>query len=392
MSRLFLDHNATTPIKPAVKEAMIAAMDAGNPSSVHEEGRKAKTLVEAARADIAAACDAPKEGIIFTSGGTESINMALYGMARREKEPVTRLIVSGVEHNATLRCARALESEGLALEIIPTLADGRADTDWLKSRLSDYNPEKEGVFMACLMLANNETGVIQDISGVTSAIFAKGGYLFVDAVQAFGKMTISFNSLQADLMSVSAHKINGPKGAGALLTKPAVPLAPIVRGGGQEMSRRAGTEGIITIAGFAAAAREIDIDGTKRLETIRDRIEAGLKQMDIPGLRIFGEDAPRVPNTTCFAAPGFRAETQIMALDLAGIAISAGSACSSGKVTASHVTTAMGASDQEAECSIRVSLGYETPDDAAEIFLKEWSAAYARATKRATAPSATTAA
>ncbi|GGD01779.1 cysteine desulfurase family protein [Aquisalinus flavus] len=391
MSRLFLDHNATTPIKPAVKDAMIAAMEAGNPSSVHAEGRKAKALIEAARADVAAACDAPKEGIIFTSGGTEAINMALYGIARREKQPVTRLIVSGIEHNATLRCARALEQQGLDLEIIPTLENGRADTDWLKSRLADYAPEKEGIFMVCLMLANNETGVIQDVSGITSAIFAKGGYLFVDAVQAFGKMPISFSNLQADLMAVSAHKINGPKGAGALLSKPAVPLAPLVQGGGQEMSRRAGTEGIITIAGFSAAAREIDLDSAKRLEAIRDRIEAGLKQMDIPGLKIFGEDAPRVPNTTCFAAPGFRAETQIMALDLAGIAISAGSACSSGKVTASHVTTAMGASSEEAECSIRVSLGFDTPDDAAEIFLKEWSAAYARATKRAS-QSATTAA
>lgn len=385
MTRLFLDHNATTPLKPAVREAMIAAMAAGNPSSVHEEGRKAKALVEAARADLARALDAPAEGIIFTAGGTEAIALAMTGMARREKEPARRLFVSGIEHSAVMKTAAMLAGEGLELEIIPTLSNGQADAEWLKSRIDAYNTENEGNFLVCLMLANNETGVIQNIQALTSAIFAKGGYLFVDAVQAVGKIQCSFNNLQADLMAVSAHKIGGPKGAGALLTKPAIPLAPLVTGGGQELGRRGGTENVIGLAGFAAAIREIDVQAFGRLAAIRDRIETGLQAMDIPGLKVWGAGTARLPNTLCFSAPGFRAETQVMAMDLAGIAVSSGSACSSGKVAKSHVLAAMGASDEEAQSAIRVSLGWDTPDDAAERFLEKWSAAYARAARRSSA-------
>lgn len=384
MTRLFLDHNATSPLRPEARDAMIAALDIGNPSSVHDEGRKAKALLERARADIAAACDAPGEGVIFTSGGTEAINAALKGMARRENDAVTRLFVSEIEHDAVIGAARAVEHGGVTIEWIPTLPDGRADAAWMNNRLATYDMATDGIFMVCLMLANNETGVLQDLAAIRQSIFARGGYLFVDATQALGKLPVRFNDLQADLMAVSAHKIGGPKGAGALLTKPAIPLEPLIHGGGQELRRRAGTESLITIAGFGAACRAIDLTWNDRAAAIRDWVEAGLKAMDIPGLVIWGDTAHRLPNTLSFSAPGFRAETQIMALDLAGIAVSAGSACSSGKVTASHVLTAMGASEVEAQSAIRVSLGPDTPDSAADDFLKEWRSAYARATKRNT--------
>ena len=381
MTRLFLDHNATTPLKPQVRDAMIAAMEAGNPSSVHEEGRKAKALVEEARASLAKALDASANGIIFTSGGTEGINMALWGMVRREKDPVRRIFVSAIEHDATRGAAAAIGEAGLAeIEEIPVTGEGEVDAGWLQNRLARHDAATEGPFLVSIMLANNENGVVQKISAVAPGIFERGGYLFVDAVQVAGKIPVSFNHLQADLMAVSAHKIGGPKGAGALLTKPGIPLAPLLYGGGQEQRRRVGTENVTGIAGLGAAASAIDLEVMAQLAPLRDRIIDGLKASDIEGLRIWGEGAEaRLPNTVCFAAPGFRSETQVMALDLEGVAVSAGAACSSGKVNASQVTTAMGASEEEALSTIRVSLGWNTPADAPEIFLEKWRTAYGRA-------------
>ncbi|MGV6800739.1 MAG: cysteine desulfurase family protein [bacterium] len=383
MARLFLDHNATTPLKPAVKEAMIAAMEAGNPSSVHSEGRHAKALLETARAQLARRFDADTSGIIFTSGGTEAINMALWGMVRRETNPVTHLFISAIEHDAMLNCANALEQAGFVrVEIIPACANGQVDLSWLDRRLQKYDVEQEGAFLASIMLANNENGVIQDIASIRSTIFQKGGFLFVDAIQAAGKIPVSFNDQQTDLMAVSGHKIAGPKGIGALITKPGIPLAPLLQGGGQELRRRVGTENIIGIVGFGAAAEQINLDQMAQLSAMRDDIAAGLKQASITGLRIWGEDSERLPNTICFSAPGFASETQVMALDLEGIAVSAGSACSSGKVKASHVITALGARPEEASSTLRVSLGWNSPPDTATLFLEKWLEAYQRATKR----------
>lgn len=381
MTRLFLDHNATTPLKPEVREAMIGAMALGNPSSVHAEGRAAKKALETARGQLAEAVDAPVEGIIFNSGGTESINMALWGMARREKEPVRHLYVSAVEHDATLNCARAIAASGAAgLDIIPVRRTGEVDTDWLLAALAERSTDEP--FLVCLMLANNENGVIQDIEAVRGEIFKRGGYLFVDAVQALGKMPVSFNDLQADLMAVSGHKIGGPKGVGALLTKPGLPLQPIVQGGGQELRRRVGTENVIGIVGLGAAAAALDVESLERRAALRDRIEAGLLGAGVDGLRLWGRDAARrLPNTLCLSAPGFSSETQVMALDLEGVATSAGSACSSGKVKASHVVTALGASEAEATSTLRVSLGWDSPDDAADRFLAAWLPAWERSVK-----------
>ncbi len=382
MTRYYLDHNATTPLKPEVRAAMIAAMDAGNPSSVHTEGRKAKALLEEARSDVAKLVDAPATGVIFTGGGTEAINMALWGMVRRLKNPVKNIFVSGIEHDATINCARAIEESGRAnLKLTQVLPGGGYDAGWLKQQLADYDAEKDGAFLVCLMLANNETGVVQDIAAVRNEIFAKGGFLFVDAAQAVGKIKVSFNDLQADLMSIAAHKFNGPKGVGALVTKPGIPLEPLMQGGGQEMSRRAGTENMVAIAGLGAAAEATDLDHMAGLAALRDRLEAGLSKNNVAGLKIWGGESERLPNTLCFSAPGFSSETQVMALDLAGIAVSSGSACSSGKVKPSHVLTAMGANEEEAASTLRVSLGWDTTEEAVDAFLEKWSVAYARAVR-----------
>lgn len=382
MTRLFLDHNASTPLKPVVREAMIAAMDMGNPSSVHGEGRQAKALLETAREAVAAALDAPAKGIVFTSGGTEAINFALGGMARRTQDPVTRIFVSALEHEACLRSAAAL-GKLVNIETIPALPSGEINGDWLTERLTDYDVQVDGLFLVCIMLANNENGVIQNLAMLSPLIFQKGGYLFVDAVQAVGKVAVSFNNLQADLMSISAHKIGGPKGVGALLTKPGLVLEPLFYGGGQELRRRAGTENVIGIAGLGAAMAALDLAQMARLADLRQQVTEGLRAMNIEGLRIWGEEADqRLPNTVCFSAPGFAAETQVMALDLAGIAVSAGSACSSGKVKASHVVSALGANSGEAASTLRVSFGWDTPVDAAQVFLAKWAEAYQRAAKR----------
>ena len=382
MTRIFLDHNATTPIKPAVREAMIAAMDAGNPSSVHTEGRKAKGLLEQSRQELATLVDAPANGLIFTGGGTEAINMALWGMVRRAENPVRHLVVSATEHDAVINCARAIEKSGLAsIKLISPLQTGTYDADQLLAEVQKHDAEKDGAFLVCLMLANNETGVVQDIALVRSEIFSRGGFLFVDAAQAVGKIKVSFNDLQADLMSIAAHKFGGPKGVGALATKPVIPLEPLVQGGGQELRRRAGTENMIAIAGLGVAARDTDLEQMAGLAGLRDRLEDGLRKIGIEGLQIWGEGADRLPNTSCFSAPGFSSETQVMAMDLAGIAVSSGSACSSGKVKASHVLTAMGASEAEAASALRVSLGWNTTEEMIDLFLERWSEAYARATR-----------
>ncbi len=382
MNRIFFDHNATTPLKPIVKEAMTNAMDHGNPSSVHAEGRAAKAALEEARQALAGLVDAPANGIIFTSGGTEAINMSLWGMVQRKKNPIKTLFVTAFEHDATLNCASALEAAGLVtLKLIPVTPQGGYDAAWLLDELGSYDAEKEGAFLVCLMLANNETGVVQDLAPVRREIFAKGGFLFVDAAQAVGKVAVSFNDLQADLMSIAAHKFAGPKGIGALVTKPGIPLEPFMQGGGQELRRRPGTENMIAIVGLGAAAKATDLAAMADLALLRDKLETGLNEMSIDGLKIWGAECDRLPNTSCFSAPGFSSETQVMAMDLAGFAISAGSACSSGKVKISHVLAAMGASEQEATSTIRVSLGWDTKAEDIDLFLEKWHAAYTRATQ-----------
>ncbi|MEM7740826.1 MAG: cysteine desulfurase family protein [Pseudomonadota bacterium] len=379
--RLYLDHNATSPLRPEVREVMLEALSAPrNASSVHAEGRAAKAMVEGARKKIAARVNAPVESVIFTAGGTEADTMALTGLVRGGPK-VRRLMVSAIEHSAVTATAEALGAEIDHRETVPVTEAGVLDLAALEQRLGAYDEAKNGPFLLSVMLANNETGVIQPIADIAPMVWKAGGYLFVDAVQGFGKIDIDFSVLGADAIALSAHKAGGPPGVGALVVKPGLALAPLLRGGGQELSRRAGTENVAGIAGFGALAEAAEPSAYAELSTLRDAIEQGLPE----GVRIWGKGAARLPNTSCFSAPGFQSETQVMVMDLAGLAVSSGSACSSGKVKPSPVLKAMGAGEAEIQSSLRVSLGWDSPKDAAERFLSAWSREHQRVLERSAA-------
>jgi cysteine desulfurase len=359
----YLDYNATAPIKPAVREAMIAALDTvGNPSSVHGFGRAARRLVEDARGAVAALVGVKPVQVIFTAGGTEANNLALRGTGRR------RILGSAIEHDSVLEAVP--EAERFAVT-----AEGGADLDAL-DRLIRRDSEPA---LVSLMLANNETGVIQPVGEAAGLVHGHGGILHCDAVQAVGRIPVDFGALGVDLLTLTAHKLGGPTGVGALVVRESLPLAALLRGGGQEQRRRAGTENLIGIAGFGAAARAAleDLAGVPRLGLLRSDLEQRLRATGAP-VRFFGVTADRVANTTCVAMPGVSSETQIMAFDLAGIAVSAGAACSSGKVKPSHVLTAMGVSPDEAATAIRVSLGWRTSADDIDRFITAWEALYRR--------------
>ncbi|MEM8985661.1 MAG: cysteine desulfurase family protein [Pseudomonadota bacterium] len=382
-ARVYLDHNATSPLRPAARETMQAALGLdGNASSVHAEGRKARGLIETARAQLSAALNAPANGIVFTSGGTEANNLALYGAVGRG---ATRLFVSAIEHDATLCPAADLgERNGVSVETFPVLASGLIDVAWLADRLDGYDLAHEGDFLVAVMLANNETGVVQPLDDISDIVRRAGGLLFVDAAQGLGRTPLDFLELDADFLSVSGHKFGGPQGSGALVTRPGVAFAPRQRGGGQEHYRRAGTENVAAIAGLGAAAEAAAADApvVERLSEIRDGMANELTSR-FPEIIVHGAAAPRLANTLCFSAPGFSSETQVMALDLAGVAVSAGSACSSGKVKPSHVLRAMGADEAVAGSAVRVSLGWNSTSADAERFVEAWSDAYGRVRDRA---------
>jgi cysteine desulfurase len=371
--RAYLDWNATAPLRSEAREAMTAAIDVvGNPSSVHAEGRAARRVVEEAREHIAALVGAIPRNVIFTSGGTEANALALMpGWHHGELSAPDRLLMSTIEHPSVRSGGRFPLS---AQENIPVTGAGVADREWLGHRLAELGDSKP---LVSLMLANNETGVIQPIAAVAEAVHARGGLVHVDAVQAAGKIFFDINSLRADLLTVSAHKLGGPKGIGALiLANEALYIPdPVLKGGGQESARRAGTENVIGIAGFGAAAqaaRQSLTDDAARMATARDHLETRLRDIASETV-IFGADTPRLPNTTLLAMPGIRAETALIALDLDGVAVSSGSACSSGKVAPSHVLAAMGVRPELALGAIRVSLGPSTTDDEIEMFLKAWT-------------------
>ena len=356
MSRIYLDYNATAPLRPEARAAILAALDIGNPSSVHEEGRKARALIEDARRDIADLVGALPETVIFTSGGTEACNLALK-LRHAASGPIERLLVSAIEHSAVLQAAK--ESD-LPVEEIAVTASGVLDMDALDAALADETPA-----LVCVMLANNETGVVQPIDEIGRRVKAHGSLLFCDAVQAAGKMPINMigSSFDGgiDALSLSGHKLGAPMGVGALVTRPGVIVPPMLIGGGQELGRRAGSENISGIAGFAAAARaaKADMDGFLSLADLRDAMEDALRA-EIENLVVFGADSPRLANTSCFALDGLSSETLVMALDLAGFAVSAGSACSSGKVSRSHVLAAMRVEPHISKGVLRVSLGWQS--------------------------------
>jgi cysteine desulfurase len=366
--RVYLDWNATTPLRPEAREAMAAAWDlSGNPSSVHAEGRASRRLVEDARTVLAGAVGADARNVVFTSGGTEANSLALTpGLRKNSGLPINRLVVSAIEHASVLTGGRFPRE---AIEILGVGKSGVVDLDHLRKILA-HGPSA----LVSVMSANNETGALQPVAEVADIVHGAGGLLHVDSVQSFGKISFDINILKADLISVSAHKIGGPKGIGALVLADGLNgLEAAIRGGGQEKGRRAGTENVPGIVGFGAAVKAAmaALGGDMgRVEKLRKRLETGLRQT--PGAFVFSENAPRLPNTTLFTVPGLKAETAVISFDLEGIAVSSGSACSSGKVQRSHVLEAMGFGPEPAKGAVRLSLGWSTTEPDIDCCLEAW--------------------
>ncbi|MEQ1753051.1 MAG: cysteine desulfurase family protein [Micropepsaceae bacterium] len=381
--RVYFDNNATAPLRPEARTAMLAALDAvGNASSVHHEGRSARTIVEAARGHVAKLCGADSDNVIFTSGGTEANSLALHGAIQAAAEAgsrFTRLIVSAIEHVSVLATATRCEQlyPGLKIATCPVTPDGQLDVDQLAGLLM----QGKGRALVSVMAVNNETGVIQPIEKAAELVHSHSGLLHCDAVQAVGRIPASIGGLGADFLTLSSHKLGGPQGAGALVKSPQAALVAQLKGGLQEFGYRAGTQNVAAVAGFGSAvavASPADFSRTPRLA-----FEQHLKEL-CPDAIIAGARAPRVANTVCIAVPGVPAETLVIALDLDGFAVSAGSACSSGKVSKSHVLAAMGFEPALAACAIRISFGW----DSKERDLKDFAQAWARIARRTRARSA----
>lgn len=369
--RVYLDWNASAPLRAEARDAFAAALElTGNPSSVHGEGRAARAVVEQAREQVAALVGADPRNVIFTSGGTEANALALTPFIEvgAEKRPFDRLLISAIEHPSVRAGGRFAAR---AVEEIPARASGVVDLAALERMLSSG-----GRALVSIMAANNETGIIQPVSDAAAVVHRSGGLLHVDAVQAAGRMPLDMNAFGADLMTLSAHKLGGAKGAGALMRRnEALHFPePLIKGGGQERGLRAGTENVAAIAAFGAAATAAKTSlaaDTRHMAALRDRLEAGLRALT-PDAVIFGAEAERLPNTTVAAMPDGRAETLVIGFDLEGIAVSSGSACSSGKVAPSHVLAAMRVPAELARGAIRVSTGPDTTEADIERFLIVW--------------------
>lgn len=352
--------------------------EVGNPSSVHKHGQRARKAVEISRSQIGRALCARPEDVVFTSGGTESVNLALNCVIAAGG--VTRLIVSAIEHSAVAEFA---EKSGLPVDVMPVTTDGVAHLTWLAARLENWNLQTDGVPFLALMLANNEIGTIQPVVQAAALIHDAGGLLLIDATQAVGKVEVDFAASGADYMAFSGHKFGGPQGAGGLIMGCNAPMAAHHHGGGQEKGRRPGTENLAGIVGLGLGI-ELATEGLRdfaALEVWRDEIVAGIKS-DAPDMVLLGEGAERLPNTISFAIPGWKRENQVMALDLAGVSISAGSACSSGKVRGSKVGGALQLSPELAEAVVRISLGWNSTRDDVDAVLSAWKQAYARVAPR----------
>jgi cysteine desulfurase len=369
--RSYFDWNATAPLRAEAKAALVGALVlSGNPSSVHAEGRAARAVVEQAREQVAALVNARPGDVFFTSSGTEANMLALTPEIETsgEKRPRSRLLLSAIEHVSVRAGGRFPRA---AIEELPVDADGRLDLAALAAAVA-ATPRT----LVSLMLANNETGVIQPVAEAAALVHAAGGLLHVDAVQAAGRIACNIDALGADLLTLSAHKIGGAKGVGALVRgSDDIHIAdPLIRGGGQERGTRAGTENVAGIAAFGAAAAVArsrrDAEAAHML-ALRNSLEAGLAAIS-PRAVIFGAGAERLPNTTLFAAPGMKAETAVIAFDLEGVAVSSGAACSSGKVQPSHVLAAMGVSPPLTRGAVRASLGWSTTPADIEMFLGAW--------------------
>jgi len=366
--RIYLDHNATSPVRPEAVRAVrdVLASSAANPSSLHAEGRRARAIVEEAREKVAALVQLPPRDLVFTSGGSEAIAAAVRGVCDRAPEGRRRIVVSSVEHSSVLEAARLAARWGFEAVEVPCDRDGRVLAEEFAARLDD------DVCLAALQWANNETGVIQPVETVSHSCAAAGIPLLVDAVQGAGKISLDPRMANLDLVALSGHKFGGPQGSGALIVREGLKLAPLITGGAQEKRRRGGTEAVALTAGFGAAA-EAALGSLKeasaKLLRLRVHIETRLRER-CPQVSIRGDGAPRLPNTVNFALSDVPGETLVIALDVAGFALSTGSACASGSRRPSHVIRAMGLGEKEARASVRVSLGWNTSEDEVERFLE----------------------
>lgn len=363
--RAYLDWNATAPLLPEAQAAIVCALEThGNPSSVHAEGRRARAIVETAREQVAALVGAQPSEVVFMSGATEACNTVLAA-------PWAAIVVAGIEHDAVLRPIETKSTERIAVDVD---AQGCVDPSDLAVKIrAVMSAHGTGRVLVAQQLANNETGVLQPVAEVAAITREVGACLFTDAAQAAGRIPVDFSAIGADFMALSAHKLGGPKGVGALIVRDGRDLPALIRGGGQERRRRGGTENIPGIAGFGAAAEAArkTVDERARIAALRDRLEAGLLNLT-PDAHIMGAGAERLPNTTCIAFPGQAAETLVIRFDLAGIAISAGAACSAGKIGVSHVLMAMGCDEATARSAVRISIGPTTTDREIDRCLAAW--------------------
>jgi cysteine desulfurase len=367
---IYMDCNASEPIRPEVASVVAAALEYANPSSVHGFGRVARRAVENARDQVAALIGAKPETVVFTSGGTESNAMALKGAGR------ARILATAIEHDSVLRNAEA--------ELIPVTREGVVDLAALETMLAaDKTPA-----LVAVMLANNETGVFQPVREAAAIAHRHGALLFSDAVQAAGKIAVDVSELGVDLLSLASHKLGGPKGSGALYVAPHVTLTPLI-GGGQERRLRGGTENVPGIVGFGLAAElaHAGLGEYAAIAELRDALESRVRKL-APDAEVFGAAKPRLANTSKITMPGVPGETQVIAFDLAGIAVSAGAACTSGKVEPSRVLRAMGIEEDVANTAIRVSLGWKSTPSHIDRFVETWGGLYAARGARTAAPAA----
>lgn len=386
---IYLDYNASQPLLREAKTAMTEAFDlVGNGSSVHGAGRLVRSAIEKAREQVATTVGAKPQDVIFTSGGTEANNLALTpSLFKKPLQSGAQLFVSAIEHPAVLNGMRFNQEQ---INIIPVTKAGVVDVQKLKAALEeirsrlavDEGQEESLAVLVSVMAANNETGIVQPLREIADIVHEMGGLVHSDCVQALGKMPISIDELGVDLMSVSAHKIGGPQGVGALILKDSsvVLRDPLIAGGGQELKRRGGTENVIGIVGFGAAAQTINEDHFDKLveiTTLRDKLEAGILEIS-PEAVIFGKGQARLGNCCCFAVEGFSAETLVIQMDLNGVAVSSGSACSSGKVEQSLVLKAMAVPESLGRGALRISLGVETSVQEIDRFIEVWEMLYQR--------------
>jgi cysteine desulfurase len=355
--RIYLDYNASTPLDPHVKQEIVwAAERFGNPSSIHQEGRQARAIVDQARSNVAQLLHCDQRRIVFTSGGTESNNLAIIGTARANRTKGNHLVTCQIEHSSVLNACHQLQREGFDITYLPATPEGLIEPETLRTAL------RKDTILVSVMMANNEIGTIQPVAELASIAHENGTLFHTDAIQAFGKIPVYADSIHADLISVSAHKIYGPKGAGALYCSVSSELEPLLRGGTHEQGLRAGTENVSAIHGFGCAAEILAHEGLPKLMELRNKLEAGLGNEPV---KILCQNAPRLPNTVNFYFPEWTGESLVMALDLEGFAVSNGSACASGIIEPSHVIRALGYNDEVARSVIRVSFGKYT--QAAEI-------------------------